>query len=312
MGNPFDAEFWRERARAARAVQDMAEADKAINEAARLAPDDPLTTFLRAQSAYELGHPAAALFARAVQLWPENPDALRNHALALASEGLPEEAIRLLARALAARPDWLDGQRVLASLRYSHGETEGYDADFAEAVKAQPQNQGLWLGWFTLRAQQRDWPAARRILDEATVHLGETRALAIARAFEGQGLRMMGLLTFLDPPRPDTKVTIERAMEQGVQVKMITGDHSAIAKETCRTLGLGTNIQKADQLPAFNANQEVPQTLGQDYGEMIEQADGFAQARAPAPCPCPAAATRRVAAPRPPAHDARRGWCWTP
>jgi Tfp pilus assembly protein PilF len=183
MGNPFDAEFWRERARAARAVQDMAEADKAINEAARLAPDDPLTTFLRAQSAYELGHPAAALFARAVQLWPENPDALRNHALALASEGLPEEAIRLLARALAARPDWLDGQRVLASLRYSHGETEGYDAGFAEAVKAQPQNQGLWLGWFTLRAQQRDWPAACRILEEAAAKLGETRPLAVARAF---------------------------------------------------------------------------------------------------------------------------------
>jgi Tfp pilus assembly protein PilF len=183
MGGPIEAEVWRERARAARAVQDMAEADRAIAEAARLAPSDPLTAFLRAQSAYELGLPAAALFAEAVRLWPENPDALRNHALALASEGQVAEADQVLARALAAKPDWLDGQRVLASLRYSHGDADHYDAGFAEAVKARPGHQGLWLGWFTLRAQQRDWPAARRILEEAAAQLGETRSLAVARAF---------------------------------------------------------------------------------------------------------------------------------
>lgn len=183
MGDPIEAEVWRERARAARAVQDMAEADRAIAEAARLAPSDPLTAFLRAQSAYELGFPAAALFAEAVRLWPENPDALRNHALALASEGQVAEADHVLVRALAAKPDWLDGQRVLASLRYSHGDADHFDAGFAEAVKARPGHQGLWLGWFTLRAQQRDWPAARRILDEAAAQLGETRALAVARAF---------------------------------------------------------------------------------------------------------------------------------
>lgn len=183
MSAAFEAEVWRDKARALRAVQDMAGADRAIAEAARLAPTDPLTAFLRAQSAYELGYPAAALFAQAVWLWPENPDVLRNYALALASEARHEEAQAVLMRALAVRPDWLDGQRVLASLRYSHGDAETYDAGFAEAVRAQPRNQGLWLGWFTLRAQQRDWPSARRILDEAVAQLGETRPLAVARAF---------------------------------------------------------------------------------------------------------------------------------
>lgn len=183
MADPLGAEIWREKARGLRAVQDMAGADHAIAEAARLAPYDPLTAFLRAQSAYELGHPAAALFAQAVRLWPENPDVLRNHALALASEGQQAEAERVLVQALAARPDWLEGQRVLASLRYSHGDAESYDKGFAAALKALPRHQGLWLGWFTLRAQQRDWPAARRILDEAATALGETRALAAARAF---------------------------------------------------------------------------------------------------------------------------------
>lgn len=183
MSAALEAEVWRDKARALRAVQDMAGADRAIAEAVRLAPADPLTAFLRAQSAYELGYPAASLFAEAVRLWPENPDVLRNHALALASEGRQEEAEAVLMRALAAKPDWLDGQRVLASLRYSHGDAETYDAGFAAAVRVQPRHQGLWLGWFTLRAQLRDWPAARRILDSAMAELGETRPLAIARAF---------------------------------------------------------------------------------------------------------------------------------
>eukprot|EP00798_Chlamydomonas_sp_ICE-L_P004306 gene4306-14417_t len=49
--------------------------------------------------------------------------------------------------------------------------------------------------------------------------------------------------TLLDPARPDTKKTIEHAMEYGVDVKMITGDNVLIAKETARVLGMGTNIR---------------------------------------------------------------------
>ena len=63
------------------------------------------------------------------------------------------------------------------------GDAETYDMGFAEAVRAMPRHQGLWLGWFTLRAQQRDWPAAKRILDSAAAELGDTRPLAVARAF---------------------------------------------------------------------------------------------------------------------------------
>lgn len=49
------------------------------------------------------------------------------------------------------------------------------------------------------------------------------RSLAVARTNDEGKWTMMGILTFLDPPRPDTKDTIERAMEYGVDVKMITG-----------------------------------------------------------------------------------------
>jgi H+-transporting ATPase len=47
------------------------------------------------------------------------------------------------------------------------------------------------------------------------------RSLAVAKTNEEGKWVMLGLLTFLDPPRPDTKRTIERAIEYGVDVKMV-------------------------------------------------------------------------------------------
>lgn len=110
------------------------------------------------------------------------------------------------------------------------------------------------------------------------------RCLGVARAFLNGtdkespviAWELLGILTFLDPPRPDTKRTIERANEFGVQVKMITGDHVVIAVETARTLGMGTNIKETQGLPEMGKDGKVPDKLGEKFGPMIEAADGFA------------------------------------
>ncbi len=178
-----EAQVLREAALALRAEQRMVEADAAIARAATLAPDDRLIAFLHAQSRYELGHGAASLFAGAARLWPDNLDVLRNRALAMAGEGDLAGAQAVLDTALAARPDWLDGQQVLASLRWTSGEGGAFDAGFARACAARPDSAGLWLGWFATVAQLRDWPRATAVLDRAAAALGETRAIAVARAF---------------------------------------------------------------------------------------------------------------------------------
>ncbi|MEW5303187.1 MAG: hypothetical protein WDW36_005903 [Sanguina aurantia] len=103
------------------------------------------------------------------------------------------------------------------------------------------------------------------------------RSLAVAKTDSAGVWQMAGLLTFLDPPRPDTRETVERALAYGVDVKMLTGDHLLIAKETARQLGMGTNIQDAAGLPSLEGGGKVPDTLGAQYGEMIMHADGFAQ-----------------------------------
>jgi len=80
----------------------------------------------------------------------------------------------------------------------------------------------------------------------------------------------MGILSLFDPPRPDTKKTIEAAVANGVLVKMITGDHQVIAKETCRELGMGTNILNTEVLNDKSMSRE-------QLDEIIFNAHGFAE-----------------------------------
>merc|ERR1711865_1000676 len=104
------------------------------------------------------------------------------------------------------------------------------------------------------------------------------RAIAVAKTDVGGVWRMMGLLTFLDPPRPDTKITVANARKYGVAVKMITGDHLLIAQETARVLDMGTCIVSSDGLPLLDPETKAkPANLGRDFGDRFLAADGFAQ-----------------------------------
>ena len=67
---------------------------------------------------------------------------------------------------------------------------------------------------------------------------------------------LLGIVTFLDPPRADTAETIRRAREYGVQVKMITGDHRLLAQNMSRAVGLRDRVQLADVIPDVSKNEE--------------------------------------------------------
>ena len=54
---------------------------------------------------------------------------------------------------------------------------------------------------------------------------------------------MWDLSPFKIPQRRDSDQTIKTAQSLGVRIKMVTGDHVAIAKEIARMVGLGTNIE---------------------------------------------------------------------
>ncbi|KAK7044324.1 plasma membrane ATPase [Favolaschia claudopus] len=89
---------------------------------------------------------------------------------------------------------------------------------------------------------------------------------------EGNGFELIGLLAIFDPPRSDTKQTIDDALALGVKVKMVTGDQLAIAKETGRRLGLGDHMYPAKVLK----DGPAPGGKHASLDEMIMDADGFA------------------------------------
>lgn len=89
----------------------------------------------------------------------------------------------------------------------------------------------------------------------------------------GEPWQLLGLLPLFDPPRHDSAETIRRALNLGVNVKMITGDQLAIAKETGRRLGMGTNMYPSSSLLGQDKDESI---TGLPVDELIEKADGFA------------------------------------
>ena len=59
---------------------------------------------------------------------------------------------------------------------------------------------------------------------------------------------MVAVVPMFDPPRHDTKDTIEKCIEKGIQVKMVTGDQLLIGKETAKQLGMGQNFYTTEEL----------------------------------------------------------------
>jgi H+-transporting ATPase len=94
------------------------------------------------------------------------------------------------------------------------------------------------------------------------------RALGVAKTDAKGKWQYIGLCALSDSPREDSAKTIQDAQSMGVNVKMVTGDHSAIAKEIARQVHLGSNIMPVS---AFLDKPDREAT------RVVEQADGFAE-----------------------------------
>ena len=137
------------------------------------------------------------------------------------------------------------------------------DGTALRATKGAPQ---------VILALASDAERVRGAVDEAVNGFAARgfRSLGVGRADADGPWRFLGVLPLYDPPRADSKVTIDTAGQMGVAVKMVTGDQLAIGREIAGELGLGTNILAADlftdQAPADGR-----------LADTVERADGFAQ-----------------------------------
>jgi H+-transporting ATPase len=188
---------------------------------------------------------------------------------ALASRAENEDPIDLAVLGGLKHDDALHGYRVTHFQPFdpvhkrTEADVEGADGKTFKVTKGAPQ---------VILALARDAARVQPAVDEAVNAFAARgyRSLGVARAEDGSW-RFLGVLPLFDPPREDSKATIETARQMGVTVKMVTGDQLAIGREIAGQLGLGTDLLDASGFGDAGRKETAARE------KQIEQADGFAQ-----------------------------------
>uniref|UniRef100_A0A7V4AN73 Cation-translocating P-type ATPase n=2 Tax=Thermus tengchongensis TaxID=1214928 RepID=A0A7V4AN73_9DEIN len=98
------------------------------------------------------------------------------------------------------------------------------------------------------------------LLEEAEAHAQRGfRVLALAHG-EGEreeGLRFLGFVLLLDPPRPEVPEAVRRVQEAGVRVVMVTGDHPATALAIARQVGIPAEVVATGEEIAELSDEEL-------------------------------------------------------
>ncbi|AGZ49482.1 plasma-membrane proton-efflux P-type ATPase [Mycobacterium kansasii] len=105
------------------------------------------------------------------------------------------------------------------------------------------------------------------VVDQFAAH--GYRSLGVAQTDMTGSWRLLGVLALADPARNDSAATIAAARQLGIDVKMVTGDQRAIAREIARQVGLGEQILGAAALATTAGDDEL--------AGRVEVADGFAE-----------------------------------
>ena len=79
---------------------------------------------------------------------------------------------------------------------------------------------------------------------------------------------LIGLIAFLDPPKPSAEVTIKKLKEYGVGIKILTGDNAFATRNICNAVGITSKILTGSEIEELN-----------DYelAEAVEKVDIFAR-----------------------------------
>ena len=73
------------------------------------------------------------------------------------------------------------------------------------------------------------------------------------------GLRFVGLISLIDPPRPSVPAAVAKCRTAGIRVVMVTGDHPITAKAIARTIGILSEDSETPDEMAARLNVPVSQ-----------------------------------------------------
>jgi H+-transporting ATPase len=161
---------------------------------------------------------------------------------ALAAEKDGEDAIDKAISGGLKDPKVLEGYHVTKFVPFDpvSKRTEGYVTDVqGKALRFTKGAPQVIIDLCDLDADSKS-KAEKTVTDLAAKGL---RALGIAESTDdGKSWSFLGILPMIDPPRDDSKQTIEQAKEHGLRVKMVTGDDVAIGSEISGQLGMGRHL----------------------------------------------------------------------
>jgi Mg2+-importing ATPase len=86
---------------------------------------------------------------------------------------------------------------------------------------------------------------------------------------EETDLKLLGFLTFLDPPLEDAAETLEKLRRDGVRLMVLTGDNQRVAGHVCAEVGLNTE--------QMMLGEEIDRETDPALGALAEQTDVFAR-----------------------------------
>ena len=96
----------------------------------------------------------------------------------------------------------------------------------------------------------------------------EYRGVDVFDAEDEVDFTLIGLIAFLDPPKPSAEVTIKKLKEYGVGIKILTGDNAFATRNICNAVGITSKILTGSEIEEIN-----------DYelAEAVEKVDIFAR-----------------------------------
>ena len=115
---------------------------------------------------------------------------------------------------------------------------------------------------------KEDMEKANRTIDEFSRKGYRTIAVARSEGNDLDNLKLAGLLSLADPPRPDSKSIIEQAKKLGIKPIMLTGDSMAIAQEIALQAGIGGNIIRMVDIKGLTDDEQM---------KVVGESDGFAE-----------------------------------
>lgn len=104
-------------------------------------------------------------------------------------------------------------------------------------------------------------------------YTGEHSEEAIEAGIQNQGIRILGMVGIIDPPREDVIESVKATQEAGIKVKMITGDHPKTASVIAKEIGIHHYENTITGYEIDNLLEEKPE----DFDEKIKDVAVFAR-----------------------------------